>query len=371
MRIMTRVLLRRIVIMSTFTTSTLLAGVWLTQSLRFIQVIVNHNISLMDYLTLISFLLPDLLTQIIPICIFISLLFVYNRAIHDHELVALRASGHSNWQLSKPTFILVGIVMLVIILMNTYVIPTSYRLFRNYEHQIRNELTSIFLQERTFNTLRGVTVYIKNRELNGTLNDIFIYYPDKDRHTNRSYAVIAHKGKIDFTADHPRLLLQEGIREEIDLNTQQSTFFRFQEVSYDLAAIVSDNQPRTIKPYERSIRDLFISAEKSKDPILKSKMQAEAHHRILLPFLVPLLALTVLNIVLTGPIHRQGNFRRTISAVFIATLIYTSIIGIINFNRHFPFVIPLSYALVVILLILGFLNLEYPFCANLPRRKRN
>lgn len=368
MRVITQVLLRRLVIMSIFTTSTLLAGVWLTQSLRFIQVIVNHNVSLFDYLTLIGFLVPDLLAQILPICIFISLLFVYNRVIHDHELAALRASGHSNWQLAKPALILVGIAMSTIALMNIYVIPTSYRLFRNYEHQIRNELTSIFLQDRAFSTLRGVTVYIKNRELNGTLNDIFIYYTDKDHQNPHSYAVIAHKGKMDFTGEHPRLLLQEGIREEVDLKSRQSTFFRFQEISYDLTAIVSDNQPRSIKPYERSIRDLLTSANKSKDPILKSRMRAEAHQRILLPFLVPLLALTVLNVLLGGPMKRQGNLFRMVSAVFIAAAIYTSLIAIINFNRHFAFAIPLSYIVAAGLLIFGFLNLEYPIYYKPPKQ---
>ena len=43
----------------------LIGIVWLTQSLRFIEIIVNHNISLKTYLSLIVCLIPDLLSTIL------------------------------------------------------------------------------------------------------------------------------------------------------------------------------------------------------------------------------------------------------------------------------------------------------------------
>jgi len=360
MYLITKTILRRLIISTLFITSTLLAGVWLTQSLRFIQIIVNHNVSIADYFTLVGFLLPDLLAQILPICIFISVLFTYNRVDHDHELLAFRASGHSNRQLAKPAIVLASGTMIIITLMNLFVIPASYRLFRDHEHAIRNELTSIFLQEGAFNTLRGVTAYIKSRNLDGTLNNIFIYYTDKNSRKHHSYTVMAQKGKISSTPEGPRLFLQDGIRQEVEVAKQQSSFFRFEEVSYDLTTIVSDTQPRTIKPYERSLWELFFPTEEARDPLIISKMRAEAHQRLLLPFFALLLTLIALNTVLRRAMNRQRSFWRLTGGTFVAIIVYVAILGLVNMNKHASLAIPLSYFSVLTTLVFGFLALDMP-----------
>jgi len=358
MYLITKTILRRLVISTVFITSTLLAGVWLTQSLRFIQIIVNHNVSIADYFTLVGFLLPDLLTQILPICIFISVLFTYNRIDHDHELLAFRASGRSNWQLAKPGIILASSTMIIITLMNLYVIPASYRLFRDHEHAIRNELTSIFLQEGAFNTLRGVTAYIKSRNVDGTLNNIFIYYTDKNSSKHHSYAIMAQKGKISQNHEGPRLLLQDGIRQEVEVAKQQSSFFRFEEVSYDLNTMMSDTQPRAVKPYEKSLWELLFPGEETKDPFVISKMRAEAHQRLLLPLFSLLFTLIAINTVLRRKMNRQRSFLRLTGGTFVAIIVYVTIHGLVNMNKHVSLAIPLAYLSVFIALCFGFVGLD-------------
>ncbi|MEL4486251.1 LptF/LptG family permease, partial [Shewanella algae] len=78
------------------------------------------------------------------------MLFIYNRMDSDRELIAFRAAGQSNWQLAKPAIILAVFAMLIVALVHSYIAPASYRLFRDHEHQIRNELASIFIQEGAF-----------------------------------------------------------------------------------------------------------------------------------------------------------------------------------------------------------------------------
>jgi lipopolysaccharide export system permease protein len=360
MYLITKIILRRLVISTVFITSTLLAGVWLTQSLRFIQIIVNHNVSIADYFTLVGFLLPDLLAQILPICIFISVLFTYNRIDHDHELLAFRASGRSNWQLAKPAIILASGTMIIITLMNLYVIPASYRLFRDHEHEIRNELTSIFLQEGAFSTLRGVTAYIKSRNLDGTLNNIFIYYTDKNSRRQHNYAVMAQKGKISPTPDGPRLLLQDGIRQEVEVAKQQSSFFRFEEVSYDLNTMMTDTQPRAVKPYEMSLWELLFPGKQTQDPAIISKMRAEAHQRLLLPLFALLLTLIALNTILRRAMKRQRSFLRLTGGTFVAISVYVTILGLVHMNKHTSLAIPLAYLSVLVTLFVGFFALDIP-----------
>lgn len=344
----TRLILKRLFFTITFVTFILMVGVWLTQSLRFIQVIVNHNVSILDYFSLVSFLLPDLLTQVVPICLFISILFIYNRLDQDHELIALRASGLSNIQLAKPVmYIAVGVVFFVS-LMNFYLVPLSYRIFRDQEHQIRSELTTVFFQEGAFNTMRGITVYLKNRDPDGTLNNIFIYYVDKDSDKPMSYTIMAQQGRVQNTLQGPHLMLQDGLRQELNLKTRQSAQFKFQELSFDLSRMIQDAQPRTVKPYERPVWELLFSNTQN-DP----KMRAEAHQRLVQPFLVLLLTLIGLNAILSTAMQRRPSRLRIIVAMGLAIASYVLVMTLIHMNGRSEMILPLNYVLILSAIIVG------------------
>jgi len=65
--------------------SLLIVGiVWLSQSLRFLELIVQNNIGFSSYLYLIFFLLPDLLSNLLPICLLLAGIQVYQKLIADH-----------------------------------------------------------------------------------------------------------------------------------------------------------------------------------------------------------------------------------------------------------------------------------------------
>src|SRR4028119_203307 len=76
--------------------------VWLTQSLRFIELVLDRGLSFLMFIALTGLLLPGFFAIILPIATFLVALFVYVRLSSDRELVVMRAAGISQWRLARP-----------------------------------------------------------------------------------------------------------------------------------------------------------------------------------------------------------------------------------------------------------------------------
>lgn len=83
-------------------TFSLLSILWLTQSLRFVELITNKGLPLSLFIEMTSLLMPRLYIILSPIALFVAVLFVYNRMLSDRELVVMKSAGISPWQNAKP-----------------------------------------------------------------------------------------------------------------------------------------------------------------------------------------------------------------------------------------------------------------------------
>ena len=105
---LTRYILRQCFGVMVFVTAALSAAVWLAQSLRLIDLIVNRGLSIDIFLYLAVLLLPRFLDIVLPIGVFIAVLFTFNRLTAESELVVMRAAGLSPMALTRPVLILAG-----------------------------------------------------------------------------------------------------------------------------------------------------------------------------------------------------------------------------------------------------------------------
>ena len=83
-------------------TAALVALIWLTQSLRFVELVVNRGLSLRVFLELTSLMIPGFTAVILPITTFVVVQFVYQRLSGDRELTVMRSAGLSQWALARP-----------------------------------------------------------------------------------------------------------------------------------------------------------------------------------------------------------------------------------------------------------------------------
>ena len=129
-----------------FVSAVLTATVWLAQSLRLVDLIVNRGLSPEIFAYLALLILPRFLDIVLPIGGFIAVLFVFNRLISESELVVMRAAGIGPIGLAKPVLILGSISFLVLMSLSAYFLPASNREFKDL-FEIRNRFVASLLQE--------------------------------------------------------------------------------------------------------------------------------------------------------------------------------------------------------------------------------
>src|SRR5438067_8424710 len=103
-----------------FVTAALSAAIWLAQSLRLIDLIVNRGLSIDVFLYLALLILPRFLNIVLPIGVFIAVLFTFSRLISESELVVMRSAGLSHLALAKPVLMLAALACLILTSLSAY-----------------------------------------------------------------------------------------------------------------------------------------------------------------------------------------------------------------------------------------------------------
>src|SRR5215831_18282439 len=144
---LTRYTLRQTLATTVFVTLALTAAIWLTQSLRLVDLIVNRGLSVGVFVYLGMLTLPRFIDIVLPIGVFIAVLFTYHRLMAESEIVVMRAAGLSQYGLAKPALLLGLIAAAVLMSLSAYFLPAANRAFKDLQFEIRNKFVSAILQE--------------------------------------------------------------------------------------------------------------------------------------------------------------------------------------------------------------------------------
>jgi len=303
----------------------LTAIAWLAQSLRFIDLIVNRGLGVTTFLYLSSLLLPSLFWIIVPLSLFIGVIFVYHKLSADSELVVLRSAGISAFGQIKPALIFAFLITMFSYLLSFYLLPASSREFKDMQVFIRDNYASLLLQEGVFaSPAKGLTVYIRERSDEGMMLGTLVH---DTRSPNKSITMMAEEGQLVQGPSGPRFILLNGNRQEIDRKTGELSLLYFERYALELSLFGTGEQyTRWREPQERYLDELFNP--KDTNAFLLQKLRAEGHHRITWPLYNILLTLLALTIFIIGQFDRQGNPTRVIISVVIAIILIILGMGI-------------------------------------------
>src|ERR1700736_6956127 len=105
MKRLDRYILRQCFGVMIFVTAALSAAIWLAQSLRLSDLIVNRGLSIEIFLYLAALILPRFLDIVLPIGVFIAVLFTFNRLTGESELVVMGSAGGASLSTAKHTLL--------------------------------------------------------------------------------------------------------------------------------------------------------------------------------------------------------------------------------------------------------------------------
>ena len=318
MKKLNRYIVKQIFIGFLLVTFSLLSILWLTQSLRFVDLITNKGIPIGLFVKLTSLLMPRLFVLLSPICAFVAVLFVYNRMLSDRELVVIKSAGISPWQGAKPALI-IGIFLYVInVYTYNYGIPAAEKAFNELEWQIKNDVSHLMFREGEFTELQnGLTVFITTHEKDGSMSGILV---NDERNPQNRTTISAEKGRVVYTDKGPKIIMVNGSRPELSKNGNQFSSLAFERYSVDFG--LSGNK----KSKDTSAREkgFFELLNAQNDPSLSPKDQrryvVEGHRRIINPFYNIVFALLGCTGLLVGNFNRRGQ-SRIISVSIIAMVL--------------------------------------------------
>ena len=303
----------------------MLSIIWLMQSLRFMDLIINKGLDISTFLWITMLIVPSLLIIVLPLSLFAGTCYSFKRLNDDNELSPLFNAGISRKRVVFPALILATTVSIFCYILTLWLMPAGMSSFKNIQHHLRQSGGNLLLEEGTFNTMgNGLTVYVKNRTKNNELHSLLVH---DNRKEDRPVTWMAKNGKITFSTDgYPRLRLIEGIRQEI--TSERLSVLEFAEHTIDITKQINVEGTRIKGSEERYIGELFIYDGIPERDIPKFK--AEVQKRLIWPLTSFPVVLFAAIFLVRSKRNRLGSSKPTAIASTFTVLYITAMMMLHN-----------------------------------------
>lgn len=297
-----------------FFTVVLTAVIWLSQSLRMLDLVINKGQSAGTFLYLTLLLLPSLLQIVLPFAFFFAIVYLIARLISDSELVVMWASGLSRWSVLAPMMAAALVMTLLTLLITLYLMPLGMRTMKDKVIEIRADLVTTLVKEGAFSTpIEGLTVYIKEQSRDGELTGLFVH---DNRDTAHPVTYMAAKGVLVRTPDGPRLIMFDGNLQRVDGKRGQISILNFDKYTFDLSAFDQGYRRADRETSERYLSELIGYTAKSEwEEKQRGAFMAEGNNRLASPLYNFVFVLIAAAFLLTGSYSRRGHGWRITFAV--------------------------------------------------------
>jgi lipopolysaccharide export system permease protein len=350
MNSLSRYILRQSLNVMLLVTGALTAAVWLAQSLRLVDLIINRGLSAEMFLYLVLLILPRFLNIVVPIGAFIAVLFVFNRLTTESELVVMRAAGLSPYGLAKPVLVLSGIAFLFLMTLSVYFLPAANREFKELQFEIRNRFVSSLLQEGAFTTIsEKLTIYIGSRNNRGEVNGLLI---DDERDPRHPVTLVAERGAFADAGGSSRIIMVNGNRQQYDREAGKLNVLTFTRYVLDLDTLHDANEEHFREPQERFLSELLFPPP-DLDPVIQYNYLIELNQRFTIPLTVFSFAIIPLACLLPGEFNRRGQLRRVLIAIGSALAFQTTDLAVKNLAGRYPIAIALTYVVDLLPFVVG------------------
>ncbi len=307
------------------TIAVLTCVVWLTRSLRFVDIIVNQGLSPAAFASFTMLLLPMLLAVVAPIALFVAVLFVYNKMINDREIVILSASGLGPGFIARPAIVLAVLLTVLGYLNTLYLVPTAFREFKDLQRAFRADLSQLFVQEGVFNAvIDGITVFVRERSDRGSFRGIVVH---DERDPETPVTIMAAEGTIVSGGSGSQVVMVQGSRQEVSRRDGRLSLFHFDRYVLDLASLKPESTAHARGPRERYLHELFLPASRAAETPGYRRLRMEGLSRLSMPLLHPCYALAALAALLSGGFRRHGQTPRIMIASAAVAAIQIAFFG--------------------------------------------
>lgn len=289
-------------------TLALVAVALLSQSLGTLDIMVEQRQSAMVFAKITLLALPQLLTMVLPLAIFVASLVALNRLHTEQEIVVCFAGGMSRWRVVAPAIKLASLAVLLSLIVNLWVQPYCYRAMRDELFAVRTDLAASLVRTGEFSQPSSdLTVYAQSIDQQGIMQNMFL---NQEKLEGGSTTFFARQGKIAKRNGEPILIMRQGSNQELSSDGVLN-FLQFDEYIFNLAPFMNTHELIHYKISDRYMHELmFPDLEQVWEQNNRVKMIAELHSRLSSPLYNLAFMAMALSAVIGGSFSRLGYGRR-------------------------------------------------------------
>src|SRR5262249_19696180 len=167
----------------------------IARMLKLVELVVNRGVAVLEIARLFGYILPTFLEVTVPMALLLAVLLAVGRLSADSEIVALRTSGISLYQMMVPITVFIVAVYLLNMFLAVYARPLANHRLEQSLYEIAKTRASAGLHERVFNDdFEGLVIYVEHIQPPGDqLGGVLIA---DSRDPNQRNTVLAKSGFI-------------------------------------------------------------------------------------------------------------------------------------------------------------------------------
>jgi lipopolysaccharide export system permease protein len=229
MRVITKTIFKEMGTIGSITLLGLVVLVLLQEAMRLTDIITKQGVSLAAIAPSLLLALPALVAIMLPVCALMTPAITYSRLATDSELLALRATGYSFYQLLPPILGLGLLMSGATAFLVVEVIPHANFLARQQLFEAVSTSLQLRIRERVFQApMPGIVLYVERIDKkNGRLQGVLI----ADNRTPEVTTILASEAELvpDFAGMRVIVKLRNGAlqRRLGAQNAQQAAFERY------------------------------------------------------------------------------------------------------------------------------------------------
>lgn len=181
------------------------------QASRFSDILFSVNIPTSLVWQLTAALVPSVIAFTCPMAALVGVIIGLSKMQGDSELVAIRAAGVGNFQITLPIILLGIILSAFAFFINLKGVPFAAQLVKQVALQSAIYKLESPIEPGVFNTeINGYTIYVKTGDLQrGEWKNIFIF--NEDTKARQVRLITSTNGRIDSTDEASELVLENAV----------------------------------------------------------------------------------------------------------------------------------------------------------------
>jgi len=343
---------------------------WVNRAVALFDQLIANGETALVFLEFSVLSLPNVIRLVLPIAAAIATIYVANRLSADSELVVVQATGHAPARLARPILWFGILVAALLSVLTHLLVPLSAARLAERQVEVAENVAARILREGQFvHPAPGSTVYIREISPLGELLDVYL---SDARNPEGRVTYTAERALVVRSDTGPKLVMFDGLVQDLRADGQRLATTRFTELSYDIGALLGAARADRPDPRMLPTPDLLRASEDLMTLTGRSAeaLRSVAHDRFnqaAVALVAPVLAFAIM---MLGGFSRFGMARQIAGAAVVLILFKSldNALGAAALRGGAPW--PLAYGASVVGLALAWWLLSWGTRPGLWHRRR-